>query len=102
MSVEWVSAGHAPVVPGTKAHASALTPLGLFIVHFSWVNFGLCVIVAVGVVFLTLKGRPFSWYWRRNLSKLRQGRLSAWPQYIRRRMLWTQSWSSIPTDHLRR
>jgi len=102
MSAEWVNACRSPVVPGTKAHASSLTPLGLFLLHFSWETFGLCVLAAIGVVFLTLKGRTVGWYWRRFLSRMRQGTISAWPQYIRRQMLWTQPWSSISTKQLRR
>lgn len=101
-NADWVNAGRPPVIPGTKAHACALSPLGLYLLHFSWFNFFLCVLMVGLAIFITVKGRTIGWYWRRMLSKLRNGRMSAWPLYIRRRMQWTSNWSSIKTEMLRR
>lgn len=73
-------------IPGTNAHASATTPVvGLFI-KFSWLTFGLFMLVTIAVVVLSAKGLSAAWILRRGKARLRDNKVHSRPVFIRRRM----------------
>lgn len=86
MRATWIEACKPPVVPGTKIHAMAFTPLALYVVWWSWATFLLVVVVSLTMGILQAKGRHPMWVVNRLQSKLRSETVharSAW--YLRRR-----------------
>lgn len=85
MLATWIEASRAPVVPGTKIHAMAATPLLLYGVWWSWTTFLLVLIVSLVMGYLQLKGRHPMWVVRRFRCRLRGGLVNARPLWYRRR-----------------
>jgi hypothetical protein len=85
MANEWVHASVSPVVPGTKIHAFALTPIALWFIWWSWWNFALVLVTAATVGYLQAKGRKPGWVLRRAKAKLRGEVVTARPVWYRRR-----------------
>jgi hypothetical protein len=87
MVAPWVKASMVPRIPGTNAHAGALTPLGGLLVYFSWITFFVVVATTVGVIVLSMKGIEAGWLLRRTKARLRGHRVHSRPVFLRRRML---------------
>jgi hypothetical protein len=83
MSAEWIDACRHPVVPGTKIHAAAFSPLLLIVVWFSWVTFAILLTVSATMIVMQMKGREPLWVWRRFQSSMRSGKVSANPHWYR-------------------
>lgn len=98
---DWVAAAESPLVPGTKAHAVALTPVVFFLMHFRVWTFLVCLCVAVVLVVLSAKGWSVGWLWRRLRCRLRGARICARPVWWRRQMLLGYSFGEIPMSMLR-
>lgn len=101
MSVDWIEASRSPLIPGTRAHASAITPLVLFLVHIAWWTLGVVMSVVITLAILNSRGITMSWLLRRQKSRLRGGRLSARPVFYRRRLLQSQSIAQMDVKVLR-
>lgn len=91
MSAAWIEASRIPKVPGTNAHASAITPLVFLILHVSWFTVGIVMSVVIVIAYLSIKGRQVTWLFRKYKCALRGGVVSARPLYYRRRALKVQS-----------
>lgn len=91
MSAAWVDASRSPVVPGTNAHASAMTPLLFLIVHFSLITLGILMAVVFSVAYLSIKGLSVLWLLRKGKSRLRGQRISARPLFYWRRAIRVRS-----------
>jgi hypothetical protein len=94
-SATWVKACLSPVVPGTKVHAMALTPLILWTVWFSWLTFALTLAVAAMFFALEIKGRRPGWVTARQRSRLRSQKVAAMPYWYLRRRNRLQSYSDM-------
>lgn len=82
----WIRASCSPVVPGTRIHALALTPLVLWVLWWSWTTFYILVCTTVVFIVLEVKGRKPLWIIARQRSRLRRGHVKARPRwYLRRR-----------------
>jgi hypothetical protein len=101
-NADWREASLPPCVPGTNVHASCMTPILFFIVHFSWTTLILVVLASIVIGVLTSMGRDISWIARRLGSKARGQILSSRPMYYRRRTQWVQSFDQISVQALRR
>jgi hypothetical protein len=101
MPATWIEACRPPQVPGTQAHASALTPIVFLLVHVSWITFGLVLLTATGVATLSIKGRSVTWLVRKVKCNLRGRRVSARPVWFRRRSQLVRSHGDIDMSVLR-
>lgn len=101
MSAEWIDACRHPVVPWTRIHAAALTPLLLIIVWFSWITLAILVLVSLTMVIMQMKGREPIWVIRRLQSALRRGRVQAQPYWYRRRRTNLVSYDRVVMRDLR-
>jgi len=103
MPAAWVEASRPPKVPGTNAHASAMTPLAFVVFNFtSLLLWGIVFAVAIGIGYLSLKGRQMGWIVRRMKCRLRGGRISARPVFYRRRMCKTSSHGEVEMSVFRK
>lgn len=98
MSASWIEACRRPVVPGTKIHAAALTPMVLWMVWWSWTTFWIVLIVTIVAVYLQIKGRQLSWVLRRFKAKVRGEVLQARPVWYQRRRTRIESYDLIRLD----
>jgi len=101
MSAIWIEASRPPKLPGTNAHASAVTPLIFLLVHVSWITFSLVIATIVAVATLSIKGRTVSWLLRKTKCNLRGRKLHARPVWYRRRVLRVRSHSDVPIEVFR-
>lgn len=102
MSVPWIEASRPPCVPGTSAHASAITPVIFLILHVSWLTAGIVLAVVVGIAILSIKGRSVTWLLSKAKSRLRGGVVSARPYYYRRRINRVQSYDDCEMSIFRK
>jgi hypothetical protein len=102
MSAIWIEASRIPTIPGTKAHAAAITPLMLLILHISLFTLLIVVAVIFAIVILAIKDRQLPWLIRKAKCRLRGYTLSARPIYYRRRAMLLQSFSELDVEVLRK
>jgi len=91
----WVKACHSPVVPGTGIHAMALTPIVLWTVWWSWLNFIMLLVVVGLFVALEIKGRKPVWLVSRQRSRLRGHKVAARPYWYLRRRARIESYADL-------
>lgn len=91
----WIMAAHSPVIPGTKIHASVLTPFVLWFVHWSWTTALIGLLIVCVAIYIQAKGRTFTWVFRRLLSALRGQYVSARPIWYRRRYARLDSYQNV-------
>lgn len=91
----WIRASHSPVVPGTKVHAMALTPLVLWTVWWSWFTLAFTLAVVTLSAALEIKGRRPGWLIARQRSRLRGHWVVAAPYWYVRRRSRLQSYSDL-------
>lgn len=101
MPADWIEASRPPRIPLTNAHASAMTPLVLLLMHIRWWTFGLVVATCVGIFILSIKGRSVTWLLRKGKCYLRRQRVSARPLYFRRRAQMVRSYDEVDIEVLR-
>jgi hypothetical protein len=101
MNALWVDASRYPRIPGTPVHASALTPIIFLVLHISWFTLGLVLLVAVGVIYLTVRRLSLMWAVRMLKSKLRGKRVSARPLMYRRRCQLVNSYGDCDMNEFR-
>lgn len=103
MPAPWVEASRPPRVPGTNAHASAMTPI-IFVIFnaLSLVTWLIVLSVVAVVVTLSLKGHQMGWIVRRAKSRLRGARVSARPLFYRRRVIKSRSHSEVDMSVFRK
>ena len=91
----WLKACYSPVVPGTGIHAMALTPIVLWTVWWSWLNFILLLVVVGLFVALEIKGRKPVWLVSRQRSRLRGHKVAARPYWYLRRRARIESYADL-------
>lgn len=101
MPADWIEASRPPRVPFTNAHASALTPVVLLLVHIRWWTAGIVFATCAVIFVLSIKGRSATWLLRKAKSSLRRQRVSARPVYYRRRAQLVRSHDQVEIDLLR-
>lgn len=95
MSAEWIDACRHPVVPGTRIHAAAASPLLLVIVWLSWTTVAILLCVSITMAVMQMKGREPIWVLRRLQVWMRSGRVQARPLWYRRRRTRMVSYDAV-------
>ena len=98
MPATWIEASRSPVVPGTRVHASAATPLLLFVVWWSWITLWILLVVTGVMTWIELKGRRPAWVLRRAKGRLRGNLVAARPTFYRRRRSRIESYEHLPIE----
>ena len=96
MPATWIEASRSPVVPWTKVHASAATPLLLFVVWWSWITLWILLVVTGVMTWIEIKGRRPAWVLRRAKGRLRGNLVAARPSFYRRRRARIESYEHLP------